>query len=478
MGVKRRTSVYFAAGAIETLVSVAVLPFTTQILGPTAYGLFALVTTFTWVGVTVATLGTSFVISAQIPVINKDERRELLSTLTAYMLTVTAVFVVIVLGAFSLLTRIAPELQELSGTGYFLALGTMMLAPLWLLASEVTAVEGRATAYAIVMVAQMVFRLSALLVALFVFDAGVISLFVGTFVGASVQAIGAIYVMGSDIRLRISSRWIKEVWRLVAQTGLANVMQVVYNVAERSLLSAHAGLATLGLYSHSQRYRSVGELAAKSLQRGSWPVSLDEARDLSGKFQTTGRVWRGGHVLLTLAGISAATVGDYVIALLTHDKFTESYTYVAIWMIVVLLANTGRAQQAAFYALDRGNELSRLVSISVGVSIAAIFLLVPSFGVGGVLATVVLQTLVTRVLMQVVGRRFRSFPFQDTWALAGIAFIVAVLLIKISLHPTFAGSVLLLFGFSIAWIAVGSRPLLDVWRTLRRDKRVAHSSES
>lgn len=434
--------------------SFVTLPLTTKVLGPESYGVFALGSTLAGVGAFVATLGMTFVLAARWATSGHEDRQRLIGTFFTISFAIVVVWALVVSLGYLVLRHRFAFLSVVSPAEMALALGGLLLSPPWTVAADVATVEGAATFFARVSIVQSLATAAATLTALFTFDLGTLSLFVGVFVGSAVGCAAGLWYLRDYVALRYDG----QIRRQLAQSTftLAQTAETVQALVERVLLSRYVGYATLGLFVHSRRYRDFANQATTSVTRGVWPVTIDEAKDREGSFPATVRAWRAVHVWLTAAGIAATALGDRFISLLTHDKFTPAWTYLAPWFVVLLIQLSAKPEVGVMYAFERTRAMGRIGLLSNVLGIAAALALIPWLGTGGALVALVLQALCFRVAVRIPSRRLRTVPFGDWWAVAGCAVLLALYVVKLLVGRGLAGEIALFAGAEAAWLGAAA----------------------
>lgn len=458
MGIKRRTTEYLLAAGLSTGISFLTLPLTTRVIGPSAYGRLALVGAPMGIGTTLATLGAGFLIYRHGPEIVTSARSSLLATLVWIALLVIVSWSGILILLFFLLRDSLQVLGELSFTEVGLGLGAMVLSPFWIIATEFLTLQGRSRPFAIATICQTAAAAAATLLSLFVFDLGSLALFIGLFAGSIVTFGAASIVLFPHVKAGTDRRWFGELREMAIHNLFASFTEQGFVLVERISLST-VGLAPLGLYTHSQRYREVAQIAVKSVAKSSWPVTLDEARDTSSDFPVTRVTWQAMHLAITLGGVAFATLGDYAIAFLTNGKFTSAFIFVGPWFIFILLQHASKPQLGTVFSLGDGKTAANLITFVNLSAIVALLPLVAWLGsLGAVIAALVSQ-LVYRMLVRVVALRYRDTPFNDQWVFFGAALILVILAVKVAADPGFFLSATLFVLTTLACLIAGRRTL-------------------
>ncbi len=467
MSTRRRSAHYLSAAVSGGVISFLALPLITRRLGPVDFGKVALVTAFVSLGNAMATLGTSFVVYRFLPEEDEASRAMTVSSLCTMALIASMAWAVVVAVLF--LSGISfVGLGRVPPSGVVMSLAAMLLSPYWSIATDVLILEGKSRTFAIATVGQAIIGTGTTLIALFVLDAGVVSLFAGNLAAMFLLGGTGLWTLRGSLLTRPTRASLARVYKVALHNMAPQAAESGYLLAERVLISQFSGLRGLGLYTHSQRYREIAQLGLKSVARGVWPVSLDEARDGDSRFEATEHAWTGLHVVLTVAGIAAAAVGDSVISAITNDRFTESYLLVAGWTAFVLIQNSARPQLATLFALGDSDVVARANLRANLAGVVALCIAVPLFGVAGALVAGLVGMCVSRGGFALASRRYRTTPNQDRWVLIGVVLIGATALTKVLIDPSFAGSLALLAGAESLCLMLGAKPLLRLARSALR----------
>lgn len=158
-----------------------------------------------------------------------------------------------------------------------------------------------------------------------------------------------------------------------------------------------------------------------------WPITLAYARSGDRDFLRTRIGWNATHLMLAAIGVGMATLGAHLISLLTHDKFTEAYVLATLWIVYLIVQNTGKPQTAIFYAFGAGATYARIQAFAMLCGTGFLVFLVPAIGMYGAFCAALAQQLIMRIAVQRFARAIRPAPFQDQWAIAGAALILFTL---------------------------------------------------
>lgn len=463
-----RVSLFFSGSGFYGVVAILMLPVITSVLGPKEFGLFALVTAFTALGSAAAEVGASYILAADFSKARLSERRRLISTLLVVAACVSFASGGVLLFLWEVAGRHMSLFASVPGQAVAMAVASMILSVPWAIAVDIITLEGKARQFAFVTIAQSCVWAISITVSLFVLKLGLLSLFAAALAAAATMLVGSAVVLKSYVGLHCDRRWLNEIFRIGPRSLLGSLFYSIQTAMERTVLSSHVGISQLGIYTHSQQYRTLIAMGAKAVSRSVWPITLADAHEERSDFARTGKAWRTVHLGITVAGIAFATVGRDIIALLTHDKFTDAYMLAAVWMVFLLVQNSGRPHVGVMYARGHGIAYANMVLVTTVFSIGLLLLLVPLLGVTGAVMAAFGQMIAFRIAIQFYVRGHRSVPFQDTWVIFGSGLVFAALGLSVYLRPSTLESVFLfLVVLGIAMVA-GRRVLLDVLSESRR----------
>jgi O-antigen/teichoic acid export membrane protein len=240
--------------------------------------------------------------------------------------------------------------------------------------------------------------------------------------------------------------------------------EAAHQVIERSILGLRSGLSDLGIYTHSQQYRAIANMPISAVANSTWPVTLSDARADRGDFIRTKLAWNAVYLLLTCIGLAFATLGSHLIALLTHDKFTEAYILASLWIVYLLVQNTGKPQTGVFYARGAGGQFAQIQTMSMAGGTILLFMLVPNLGIYGAFMAAFVQQIALRVGVHIGARRLKKTPFQDHWAIVGTVLVLVTLWGQHKMSRGLLWDIVVLCFAIVSLGLVARRVLAESWR--------------
>ena len=472
MKVLSRFTWYLAPPMLQGVISFAALPIATLVLGPTEYGMYALVTSTTALVTGIAGISASYPLATHFKNLDEVGRRALVTTLVTLNLMIALFLGACIIGAWLIFGQESGEYAKLPTVAVLIAVASMITAAPWSIGVELSVMLGQARVYGLTLMIQSLVGAIVLVGSLFLLDLGALSLFVAGLASSMVALLGAWFAMRGYLSARAGIRDGLRYLHGVPILTVASLLEVVQVAVERNVMAVHLGMAQVGIYSHSQQYRNLLATGVKAIARSVWPTSLDEARTESGLlFRKTHLVWNVTYLAIVLFGLCFAIFGDKVISLLTHDKFTDAYILVAVWAAYLLVQNSGKAQTAMLYAHGRGKAIARISSLSTLFGIAVAIFAIPVFGLFGAASAVILQQTVLRIGLQVYVRRYWSLHMDDWWVIGGSMLVIAALALVVIGKPNLWERVVLLLIFSTVLLVAGRRWSVEALQFVR-DKKI------
>lgn len=471
MHVSRRFLLYILPTLVSTSLALGTLPLTTYLLDPADFGLLALAWSVVSIGALVGQMGAGFLLAAHFPLVDMHEKREMISTLTFVSMGVVLAFCLAILALWPWIISWLDELRLLPRGSLAIMLLSLVFVVPWGIASQILIIDRRARPFAYYSIGESISRTVAVLAGLYVFDLGVLALFVASAVGQAVLFLGAIMVLGPYLRPVVSVKWLKETIRLGSVTSIGNFIEQAQRSLESVLLGSFSGLSSLGLYTHSLRYKEIAMMVSRAFGNSIWPETLAESRDPESSFRRTKLGWWSIQILIILYGLLFATLGKQLIAVLTHDKFTDAYVLVALSVVVVLIQTAGRPSLGVLYISKQATFLTILKFAMLAVSLPILFFAVPRMGALGVILALAVQYTIHRVAVQLYASRYHKIPFQDGWVIYGSVLIMITVGISVRYDLNLVqGGLVLVFMSALLILAARSMViglLVHGWEFLR-----------
>lgn len=421
---------FLVPSVLQGAVSFATLPLATLLLGPADYGAFAVVSAITALGGAISSLGSTYLFSKAFSKESPEQVRQAVSQQVVFSMSIAVVFAITLILAWRQLAKLSSSLMDVPTSGLVLSALAMVPATLWALALDVLTLDGRAKTFALVGTAQSLVSAATLLCGLFLLGLEGVALFLSGAIGSIVAGAGGYIVLRRYLEWPRFSKNEFGALRGAVSLTVANVIEVIYLSVERNLLAVLDGLASLGLYSHSQQYRLMVGVATKALARSVWPVTLNEAKICPTQFRNTGHYWGLAHLVLSFVGLVFAALGVELIGLLTHGKFSDAGPYAAMGIAYLLIQNCGKPQTGVLYADGESKLFARISIVATLCALATALYVIPLFGIWGALLALFIQQVVLRLAIQFYVARMITTPFQDGWALAGFGVIIFLVVIN------------------------------------------------
>ena len=463
-----RFSWYLVPPVLQAGISFLTLPLTTLVIGPNEYGTYALLTTIAGTVGVLAGMSASMPIAANFSQLKNSKRSSLITFMLVASFVIALLLGVAILSIWFALQNHIDVLDDIAPHAVYLCVATMVVSMPWIIVSDLNTFLGKAHIYGWATLTQTLVGVVTLVLALFVFKLGGISLFVAGFFSASVTAIWALFsarnYLTYNIEILSNMRLLKTTPSLVASSFIEALLPLI----EKSMLASNVGLTTLGLYTHSQQYRNIIFVLVKAFGKAIWPISLTESRE-EGRlsFKITRLTWNVMHLGITIFGLFFVAFGEYLIRILTNDKFTDAHILVPVWMIYLLLQYSGRSQLALLYAHGRGRALANLATFSSLLGIVLAFFLIQWLGVWGAFLAAASHQLTYRVGIHIYTKHEWNYPVDDFGFIFG-AVLIALTMGAVSLMDFgFVGRAIISITSVFFVIGFGKESLIQAWKLYR-----------
>ena len=403
---------------VNLLVRILSVPVTTYFIGPTEFGIFAILLASSAIFTVVATSFSSYVLNQRYrPGIPNQ------ANVIATCATVEVLLGVVSAGLFLFSWSWFAGASDLAHAVSPVAVGLMAFSiPLgipWTSLLNVILLDGRAGLFAIGQTLAPIAQLAATTAALW-WGLGVTGLCIGYVVGTLVTTACVIPILLAHWSWTLDFNILRDMRRMAGMAIASNAMEAVMAWAERSQLARTLDAYSAGIYAHSQNYRAMLMSCCTAVTRAVHPGTIVEARTDPMNFRATTRTWNILFLILASAGISAALIGTEIIQVLTFGKFTAAGPLVPLWCMIAVMQQAARPQLYAMLARGHGRGLSAIKLIATAIGTASLLVSVPLLGLFGPVLSVAIKEVVHRGLLYASAYWRWQLGFYDWGAVAAL----------------------------------------------------------
>jgi O-antigen/teichoic acid export membrane protein len=426
----RHTSVYGLGIILQQLAGFLLLPLYTSLLSPADYGVLEVTGLATsLIGIVLAG-GLNQALGRFYHLESEASGR---SAVVATLFSLTAISAVCGFVVFSPLSAFLAQLALGDASlrqVVLLALASLSVGLVSDFGLVYLRVVNRSVAYVSLSLLGLLISITANILALTVFKAGVIGIFVGGLISRSITAVllAALVLRENGLRLDAprAAGIIRYSWPLIP----SRLASAVISYSDRFFLSHLAGLAAVGLYALAQKIAAAIHLLINSAFANTFePRRFEIAKREDGPHVLT-KVFEA-HVFLSLliaAGISA--IAPQLFTLMAGPDFHSASNYVPLAVICTLLY--GMRMHVEF-GLLYASRTKGVMYINLAVAICQVglnALLIPAFGIWGALGAQLTSNVVALSLLHIAARRYYQLDYRPLWIARAIlcalaAFVVA-----------------------------------------------------
>ena len=384
--------VYGIGGVLAKGVSFFLLPVYTRIFTPADYGTIEMLTVMSSFLAAILVMGMD---SAQSMYFfkHKEDGQKVQARIVSSILQWRLVWgTVIVLIA----TLLAPLLNAFFFNGklgwehFSIAFVGTLFAQIMSQSAEVMRLLYRPWGYIGITLAQSLLAATLVLIAILVFDKGIMGFFLGT-AAASIAVAGLGWFLIREYLAfeRLHMDWWPQLVRFGAPLVPAGLAMYFMNTADRWFVQYYHGEEALGLFAVGAKFALLMALGVETFRKAWWPIAMDAMHSDDGPetFRMISRLYMG---LGVAAVIILTLLSPWLVRLLTAPAFHSA------WPIVGILA-----WQALFYGffliasagIWKAEKTYLNLYLMGGAAIVGLFLnwlLVPAYGgVGAAIATVI-----------------------------------------------------------------------------------------
>jgi O-antigen/teichoic acid export membrane protein len=420
-----RVVVLAGATAFSAIVSVALLPLTTRYLGASDYGTYGLLISIVVLVGAAADGGAGLLIPAHYGPASASERARLFVSL--------AVFGGSGASAAGLLLIILWTWQHSTFSDQPIPLAAIVLSAALMpvrvianIAGMIFSATGRGLAIATQIAMQSLVMFLTTLAALFEFNMGGTSLFIGALCGQFAALCIGLIALGRAHMLSFPSRyWFRRAATSAPTTAASGLVDGTRGFGESALLTSVIGLHSIGILNHARLYHGLLMALGNAVGHNLWSKSLEEARNPHSDFEIIRSAWTPVQIAITCAGIIFAFVGREIVDIISNGKFTEAVDYIPALFVIALIQTTEQPANAIVCALGRAASATWARTIMALGSFIALYPTILLFGIKGVIAISMIESVAYRLCLRVLASRERKVPFQDQVAYFGFLAIIA-----------------------------------------------------
>jgi O-antigen/teichoic acid export membrane protein len=414
-----------AATVFNAILAVALLPLTTRHLGASDYGTYGLLMSIVVLVGSAADGGAGLLIPAHYGPASASERARLfvsLAVLAGSGASAAGLLLIILwTWQFSAFSDTSIPLTAIA-----LSAVLMPLRVITNISGMIFSVTGRGLAIAAQVAMQSLVMFLSTLAALFDLNMGGTSLFFGAVCGQVAALCVGLIALGRAHMLSFPSRdWFRRAVTSAPTTAASGLVDGTRGFGETALLTNAIGLHAIGILNHARLYHGLSMALGNAVGHNLWSKSLEEARNPHSNFEITRSAWTPVQIAITCAGIILTFVGKEIVNIISNGKFTEAADYIPALFVIALIQTAEQPANAIVCALGRAASATWARTIMALGSFIALYPTIVLFGIKGVIAICIIESVAYRLYLRVLASRERKVPFQDHVAVFGSFAIIA-----------------------------------------------------
>lgn len=383
--------VYGVGGSLAKSVSFFLLPVYTRIFTPADYGTIEMLTVMSSFVAAILVMGMD---SAQSMYFfkHKEEGQKAQARIVSSILQWRLVWGT---GIVLISTLLAPLLNAAFFNGklgweYFaIAFVGTLFAEIMSQSAEVMRLLWRPWGYVGIILSQSLLAAALVLIAVLVFDQGIIGFFLGTAAASiAVAGLGWFHIRKYLAFERLHMDWWPQLVRFGAPLVPAGLAMYFMNTADRWFVQYYHGEEALGIFVVGAKFALLMALVVETFRKAWWPIAMDAIHSHDGP--ETFRLIARFYVGLGVAAVIILTLlSPWLVRLLTAPAFHSAWPIVGILAWQVLFYGFIMIGTMGIWKTEKTYINACLMGGAAVIGIIFNFLLVPQYaGVGAAIATV------------------------------------------------------------------------------------------
>jgi len=454
MAVHNETLIYLFPLVFRAILSLIVLiPLTTFFLDPEDFGLFALIAVLVLPIQALASSSSRWVIGGNtFKGMTEDSYRELIFNLLLFEFLVrSSIVLVYFLMGRQILALVFGEVSDLYLRFFHLALAASWLGSIWPSVSYLMIIQKKAIVYAIFSVVQLCINGLVTIVGFWQLGWGVETLFFALVTANLISLLFELLFLRNQVKIKVSKVSLRNILGYFFRSIPGGTLEIINSMIERILITQYVSLAGLGLYSHSHQYLGIMKSATQAFSNVLTPRTLQVYSEGADP-REIGALLFFWYAFLSVLGIGIVFFADELIALLTHDKFTDASPLLVLWVFLTFSVTMGIPYAQYLIAFKRTKLLMVTQVLPSSAGIIGLWPAISLFGYYGAAVTILIVSLVIQFARRWAALRCGMAPANDGIFWLSFAFVTTVWAIDWFLQPSFPNEIILFLGITVIYL--------------------------
>ncbi|WP_170398231.1 lipopolysaccharide biosynthesis protein [Ruegeria arenilitoris] len=249
--------------------------------------------------------------------------------------------------------------------------------------------------------------------AILVFNAGIGQLMIANFAAALIFALIALLLTRDWLTRPSDAHYLREMLPYAAPYGLISASRAVGPLAERALVAALIGTEALGLYAAGAKIAMLFSLFAFAFQTAWNPFALAVFKK-SDAAETYNAVLKSFTLAVCLASFTLLILAEPLLVLLASEAYRSGVVVIFPLVLALAIEAVGWVTEIGVVLAKRSGLKLVAYILAFCVTILAILILAPTFGISGCAWAVVLGSVTKTAFVTLFAQR--AYPLPWVWS--------------------------------------------------------------
>jgi O-antigen/teichoic acid export membrane protein len=404
---------YLLASFITIAINFLTLPFFTQYLSPSDYGIIGLfiiigniTTSLFSFGLNTATYGLYFNFS-------NNNFRILNTTVFLFLILIFLIVGISFILPFSEMISIRVFDNKINGELIEFAFLNGVFNYIYIFYGQLLIAQKRAKAYSLLLITQVAVNALITFYLLYFHSMTYLAALYGVFASNILVFFLSLFLNRKFFTINLSLPRIIEALKFGMPEVPNTMISLLYGAFDRVMLTNFKGLSDLGYYDFANKFASIFKIIIDAIGKAFSPFFLEESANRKGDFKhNIVKKFYEISVILGFFGIAISLFSEEALIILTTSEFYFAKFFVPILICFYLFGLLGQISINQFIHSKKLHYLIPISLIGLIVNITLNIIFIPKYGVMGAAFSTSFSAMITSILQLYYGNKLFNLPLN------------------------------------------------------------------